>query len=87
MHHRSPSRAIRAPMECSTARPHGSNGMNVRTKLILGLVLASLLLLTRFWPVAWSGMWVYYVVAGIAILPVAAVGAEWWKLRTDNYVN
>lgn len=51
------------------------------------LVLTSLLLLTRFWPVSWSGMWVYYVVAGVAVLPAVAVATEWWKLRTQSGIR
>lgn len=46
------------------------------------IVLVSLLLLTRLWPLAWGGMWVYYVVAGAAVLPVITVAAEWYKLKT-----
>jgi hypothetical protein len=52
--------------------------------LSIVIVLFSLLLLTRLWPVAWSGMWIYYVVASAAILPAAGLGAEWWKLSTKS---
>ncbi|MDR8393171.1 hypothetical protein NC796_18595 [Aliifodinibius sp. S!AR15-10] len=52
--------------------------------LSIVIVLVSLLFLTRLWPVAWSGMWVYYVVSGAAILPAVALGAEWWKLSTKS---
>ncbi|MFH5832314.1 hypothetical protein ACG2F4_01545 [Halalkalibaculum sp. DA3122] len=61
-------------------------GTSVFSGVVLSviLVLASLLLLTRLWPIAWSGMWVYYVVTAVAVLPALAVGAVWWKLTTQS---
>lgn len=46
------------------------------------VVLLSLILPTQFWPGAWSGVWVFYVLAFAALLPVLAMAIQWWKLET-----
>ncbi|MDX1637049.1 MAG: hypothetical protein R3281_03700 [Balneolaceae bacterium] len=56
----------------------------IMVSLSIAAVLASLLLLTRFWPVTWSGMWIYYAVTVVAILPVVTVGLEWWTLKSGT---
>ena len=45
------------------------------------MVLASLVMMSRLWPPAWSGLWVFYVVTGAALLPAMAVAAMWHKVR------
>ena len=47
------------------------------------LVLFSLLMLTRFWPVAWGGMWMFYVLAAAALLPSLAVLAYWLRMSIN----
>ncbi|SMO47921.1 hypothetical protein [Fodinibius sediminis] len=44
------------------------------------LMLLSLLPLTSFWPVRWSGPWVFYAAAATALLPALAVTAQWIKI-------
>ncbi len=65
---------------------HKFRGLSYRSytgvAISVAIVLVSLLLLTRFWPVAWGGMWIYNLVTGAALLPVIAVIFEWFKLRT-----
>jgi len=55
--------------------------------LSIVMVLLSLLLLTRLWPLAWGGIWVYYAVAAAAVLPVITVSVEWANLRTGSTLN
>jgi hypothetical protein len=47
----------------------------------VGLVLFSLVLLTGFWPVSFSGRWVFYFIAFAAVLPVASVALLWFSIR------
>jgi len=52
-------------------------------KLFVGAVvsvLASLVLLSRFWPMALSGSWIYETVASVAILPVLAAINLWFRM-------
>lgn len=48
------------------------------------ILLVSLLLLTRLWPIGWGGEWIFYVVAAASVLPVVAVLNEWIRLRGSN---
>lgn len=41
------------------------------------LMLASLVLLTPFWPSSWFASWQFYVIAGVAILPSVAAAYYW----------
>lgn len=47
-------------------------------------VIFSLILLTRIWPREWGGIWIYYVVATVAVLPFIAAVAEWIHLRSKK---
>ncbi|MEX0845558.1 MAG: hypothetical protein WD022_09750 [Balneolaceae bacterium] len=47
----------------------------------VSLVILSLFLLTGFWPEFFSGIWIYYALAGTAILPILTVFVFWLKLR------
>lgn len=49
--------------------------------LSVSIVIVSLILLTRFWPVFLSGTWIYYGMSGAAVFPVFAVLIFWLKLR------
>lgn len=53
----------------------------------VSLVIASLLLLTRFWPYFLSGTWIYYGMAVAAIFPAFAVLIFWMKLRKVIELN
>ncbi|MDX1618653.1 MAG: hypothetical protein R3224_07690 [Balneolaceae bacterium] len=61
-----------------------AKGSYIGVAISVALMVASLLLLTRFWPLEWRGMWVYYAVAGTALLPAVAVIAEWYKLNKSS---
>lgn len=50
-------------------------------------VLISLLLPTPFWPEGWGGIWIFYVLAATAILPVLAVLGHWIKISTSQYIQ
>lgn len=39
--------------------------------------LVTLILPTGLWPTAWSGNWIFYVLAGGALLPLVAIAAQW----------
>lgn len=47
-------------------------------------VLASLVLPTRFWPAAWSGVWIFYTLLAVAILPPLAMGVQWMAISTSQ---
>ncbi|WP_138430969.1 hypothetical protein [Fodinibius saliphilus] len=47
-------------------------------------VLISLVMPTQLWPTSWSGVWVFYVLAVAALLPVLAVSLQWITLRNVN---
>lgn len=47
-------------------------------------VLASLVLPTRFWPAAWSGVWIFYTLLAVAILPPLAMGIQWVAISTSK---
>src|SRR5699024_10402387 len=48
--------------------------------LSIGATLVSLVLPTRLWPVIWTGGWIFYALAGAALLPVITMVAQWIKM-------
>lgn len=50
----------------------------------VGVVLLTLVMMTRFWPASWSGMWIFYLITGATLLPVAALIVEWLELKFVN---
>ena len=63
---------------------------SVKTRSFTGVVfsvlilLISLLMLTRFWPAGWSGIWLFYAITGASLLPAIAVGVEWRELARTS---
>lgn len=49
----------------------------------IGSVLLSLLLPTRFWPVVLGGVWIFYALAALALLPVLAVTVYWIRISSS----
>lgn len=47
-------------------------------------VLASLVMVSRLWPAAWGGPWVFYLLAVMALLPALAVSVHWLKLSNEE---
>lgn len=50
-------------------------------------VLLSLILLTRFWPIALTGSWIYDTVAAVAILPVITAIILWFRILKKKRPN
>src|SRR5699024_966447 len=50
-----------------------SKGYFKAVVLSIGITLVSLVLPTKAWPAVWHGGWIFYVLAGAAILPVITV--------------
>ena len=46
----------------------------------IGLTLGSLILPTQLWPAGWSGLWIFYVLAGAALLPILALSVQWIRI-------
>ena len=47
-------------------------------------VLFTLLFPTKFWPPSWSGLWIFYVLAGAALLPAIAMSVQWFGITKSH---
>ncbi|HLR26746.1 MAG TPA: hypothetical protein VK112_12840 [Fodinibius sp.] len=52
--------------------------------LSIGITLVSLTLPTQVWPTAWRGGWIFYALAGAALLPVITVFVHWIAMIKPN---
>lgn len=69
---------------------HQQSKVRVKFYRFLGVgiitVLVSLVMMTRLWPPAWSGIIIFYIVAGATLIPVIGLIIEWWKLKSVTKV-